>query len=498
MTRKNTIVEDLRTFVSREKNTPWLIITTLYILLAPNVDFVPALSWHDGQRIAQLVILSVAGVGVLIGCTGRPIWRSWGAYPSWICYLLGAALMLGGISIALAQHPRWAFLEWSTLVMVGVLAIAVSASWEAQDTRRETILIAAFYASALIYSIKATAMYWTMIAVGPEYGLAFSVEELFTGFSNVRFFGHVQTMLLPFLILPAILWAKTSRQRAIFLVVPALWWMLAIASGTRGSWVALVIGAATVVLLGGKSGRHWCRWQIYGVVAGAMLYMIFVLLLPSWFSQPAAFMHRGGDIISLRGRDILWGLAGDLVLQNPWFGIGPMHFANGISELGAHPHNAILQLLAEWGIPAAMLFSVVFAVGGVSWAAYVYRKTTNTILGSESLVLIAILAAITGAAAQAMVDGIIVMPVSQTLLALLCGWALGRRFGLVCAPEPLSARGSLLFRGVVLIAMVGIAVGIMPEIGHLAARESQHLLKQPEGPNPLLLPRFWLHGLITD
>lgn len=490
--------EELRALVSRERNSLWLMATTIYLLLAPNVDLVPDLGWHDGQRIAQLVLFGVAAVGILIPFTGRSIWAAMEVLPGWSRYLLGSALLTGLISCASAQYPRWALLEWSTLVMTGVLAIAVSASWRTQSTKRDGFLIIVLYVTALVYSVKAVAMYVTMLLVGPEYGLGFSVEELFTGFSNVRFFGHIQTMLLPFLILPAMWWGKTGRHRVMLLVVPAVWWMLAIASGTRGSWVALLIGAVAAVFFGGKSGREWCRWQVVSLFCGACSYIFFVILVPSWFAQPAAFMHRGADIISLRGRDVLWELCQGLLLQHPWLGIGPMHFANRISELGAHPHNAILQLMVEWGIPAAILFGIVFVAGGMFWALHVHRHTANRNPDHNSLILVALLAAMTGAGAQAMVDGVIVMPVSQTLVALICGWALGCRFGgMPASSEPAHGSGKL-FRAIVFVAVLGIVVGVTPEIGHLAERESLHLVKQPEGPNPLLLPRFWLHGLIPD
>lgn len=496
MNKNNTIFEGLRTFFLREKATPWLSVASIYILLAPNVDFVAELSWHDGQRLAQLAIFGVTGFAAFFHCIGRSIWATWDVVPNGSRYLLGLALVAGLISSVCAEYPRWAFLEWSTLVMVGVLAFAVSASWRTKNPGRDEILIIVFYATALVYSVKAATMYVTMIVAGPEYGLGFSVEELFTGFSSVRFFGHVQTMLLPFLILPVIWWGKTNGQRFAMFIVPAVWWMLAIASGTRGSWVALLAGAVAVVFLGGKTGRFWCRWQIGGLLSGAVLYVFFVLLLPTWLSLPVTYLHRNTDFLSLRGREVLWALSERLVLQHPWLGVGPMHFANRVSELGAHPHNAVLQLMVEWGIPAALLFSSVFAIGVMSWGKYVYRHTANKAPDKELLAMVSLLAAIIGAGIQAMVDGIIVMPVSQTLVALICGWALGWRLKSAQRPTaPASATG-MSFRCFVLLAMIGIVLGITPEMGHLAERERQHLIKQPEGPNPRLLPRFWLHGLI--
>jgi O-antigen ligase len=275
--------------------------------------------------------------------------------------------------------------------------------------------------------------------------------------------------------------------------------MLAIASGTRGSWVALLIGALVVLCFCGRSGRRWMRWQVGALTGGGAVYLFFIIGVPDWLAQPAAFMHRVDDIpslLSLRGRDELWQLSADLIAQNPWLGIGPMHFADHLSVLAAHPHNAIIQFMVEWGVPAALGITVVWVAGGLVWSLHVRRMTSTAEPDRQSMVLAALLAAITGASAQAMVDGVMVMPVSQTLLALLCGWALG---DYVSEKSPQASQGSsLALRGSIVAAVAVLAWSVMPELGRLEARMQAHMLMQPEGPmpNPKLLPRFWIQGWI--
>lgn len=477
---------------------PLLAAAAAYVLLAPNVDFAPDLAWHDGQRLAQLALLVLVSCAVLMPATGRPVWQTWALLPRWSRLLLGVVLILGLISSILAPLPRWALLEWSSLVLLGVLALAVAAAWREPSPVRNQILVAVFFATALTYSVKAVTMYFTMLVVGPEYGLAFTAEELFTGFTNIRFFGHVQTMLLPFLVLPVLWWGRTPGRRALLFIIPVMWWMLAIASGTRGSWVSLLIGALVALWFGGKSGLRWMRWQMGALLGGGAAYLFFIMLVPDLLARPALLMHRVDDIVSLRGRDVLWGLSAELIAQNPWLGIGPMHFAKHLSVLAAHPHNAILQFMAEWGVPAALGITVAWAAGGLAWSLHVRRMTSAVEPDRHSMVLVALLAAITGASAQAMVDGIMVMPVSQTLLALLCGWSLGEYYSArAAAYAPVALhRSSLAFRGAVVLAAVVLTWGVLPELGGLEERMQAHLRLQPEGPNPKLLPRFWVQGWI--
>jgi putative inorganic carbon (HCO3(-)) transporter len=189
-------------------------------------------------------------------------------------------------------------------------------------------------------------------------------------------------------------------------------------------------------------------------------------------------------------------LSADLIAQHPWLGIGPMHFAKHLSVLAAHPHNAILQFMAEWGVPAALGITVVWTAGGLAFGLHVRRMASVVEPDRHSMVLVALLAAITGASAQAMVDGILVMPVSQILLALLSGWALGTYFSARAATPASGHRSGLAFRGTVLVAAVILTWSVLPELGRLEERMQAHLRLQPEGPNPKLLPRFWIQGWI--
>jgi O-antigen ligase len=61
-----------------------------------------------------------------------------------------------------------------------------------------------------------------------------------------------------------------------------------------------------------------------------------------------------------RGRLELWGVAGELIIQYPMWGVGPDGFRHRLverrpDELSRDAHNYWLQLAAENGLPAAIL-----------------------------------------------------------------------------------------------------------------------------------------------
>jgi putative inorganic carbon (hco3(-)) transporter len=482
----------------RWQDAPWITgCLAAFVFLAPNVDLAPSLQWHDGQRLGQLLLLAALLCLMLRPAQWRGITDAWSCLQPWTRWAWSVAFLLGLGSSVTAALPRWALLEWGLQGLLLMVVFAVAAQRRTYGEQFDRWLLLLFFATATAYGVSSATIYLTMLLAGPSYEQAFNVLELYHGFSNVRFFGYLQTMLLPFLLLPAMWWGTTPVRRMLLWSVPLLWWMLAIGSGSRGTWVALLVGMIAVLLFAGRQGRFWARWQLAALVGGGVCYGLFVLLVPQWLAQPAVYLHRTGEIMSLSLREVLWTEALQFAWQQPWLGIGPMHFAQTASRIAAHPHNAVLQWLVEWGVPAALLLTGLCAMAGLVFAGHV-RRMVQTSTGNRVPVQVALLAALTGAAAQSMVDGILVMPVSQTLLVLLCGWAMG----LYLEERGCVAQGGLVGRivmaAVTLIAAVVVIRGIAPEIGHIAEREQAYLATYPpENPAlPNLMPRFWTQGRI--
>ena len=475
--------------------TSWaLLAVAAYVFLAPNVDFASRLTWHDGQRLAELALLGSIVLVMFISSTGHRVASIWVNVPGWSRIALYVAFALGLVSALQSQLPRWAMLEWGLFLLLLIVVLGVGAGRRAGGAHIDRWIIVVLYATAVAYVAKMVVVYVAMLTVGATYGMGFNVRDLYTGFSNIRFFGHVQTMVLPFLMLPALWWARSWLQRICLGIVPVLWWMLAVASGSRGTWVALAIGVLAVLLFGGQTGRRWIKWQMTGLVCGLFCYAVFVLLVPQLLEQPASFLHRAEDIISLSLRDVIWTAAINFAWENPFLGVGPMHFAYYANTVAAHPHNAVLQFMAEWGIPAALLFTAVFAAGGLAFAGRVRWIVTGSD-AQTGLTAVALLAALAGAGAQSMVDGILVMPVSQILLALIIGWALGLYLAGDFETVQCGALEKALGTALVVLAAGSMIYGVQPEIGRVEQREETYLAIHPDTP---LLPRFWAQGLIKE
>ena len=526
---------------------PWLALASAFVFFALNVDLAPALHSHDGQRLAQLVLLALSALLMLRPGGVRAPLQVWQGWPAGMRAALLAALLLGLVSSIRCALPRWALLECLTFLLLILLTLGVAAAWTQPGVRREPLLVAVIHVVALAYGIRSLTAYAAMLLLGPAHGSGsavahplLAIDELFPGFSNVRFFSQIQTLLLPFLLIPAMCWGRTPVQRLLLVVVPALWWMLLVASGTRGTWVAMLAGAVFAAACCGAAGRRWLAWQGLGLACGLVLHALLLVLLPLLMqpdalqSMPSGLTGLRTELATLSGRDALWAAAVALIAEHPLLGIGPMQFAHQVSTIGAHPHNALLQFAVEWGVPAAVLITGAVAAAGLRWLCHLRQQLLSAQPDCGTLVSVALAAAIIGAAVQSQVDGTLVMPVSQVTLALLAGWALGRsleprKTGQGIAPglaadtskeasggrsretpgdtskvraqrlEPAPARGraeGLVMRVLAALSVLGLLAAVAPEVGRLQQRELEHLQSLQPGNGPRLLPRYWTQGWI--
>lgn len=484
-----------RCFSADLGDIPWIVVGVGgYIFLAPNVSISLEFHWHDSQRIGQLVTLfMVCFVVLLQPSSTRSLLDVWEKVGVWVRASLASAFTLGLISSLMAPVVRWSLLEWGMLWLLLIVAFGVAAQRREFGDQLDRPLVLLLLATATAYAVTSCTVYLTMLVVGPF----FNVRELFPGYSNVRFFGHIATMLMPFLLLPSMWWGNNFLRLAFLWIVPVVWWILVLASGTRGTWIALLVGVIVVSISCGRVGWTWVKWQVWGLLCGLLGYVVFIWAIPQMLAQPTWFIHRTEDIISLSMRDILWTKAAEFAAQNPLLGVGPMHFAYFVREIAAHPHSAVFQWASEWGVPAALLLTGVCAFGGWAFLGYVCRSCQMA-CDSKAMLKVALLAALTGASAQALVDGILVMPVSQTLLSLLCGWAIGMRVA-DCSLPVGRARGRW-FRFATVIAALAVACGVGPDIGRIEEREQNYLQAHPQidPALPRLLPRFWTQGWIED
>lgn len=418
--------------------------------------------WHDQQRIAQLVFLCL----IALTCFFTPLPR----FSLWSDFCLVFIFSIGLVSCFLADYPGWAFYEW--VRYLGLMLVVLFFA----SVGRDVVFLRAFFAFMVFAGL------FCLLSFFSSYLFAFlsgvnNVDPmiLFSGFSHPRFLGQFQVMLLP--VLAALILSFRSRR----------WWLIGLLVLLSGHWcIVIALGGRGVVLMLAVSHLLlllvcWRWWsmvfvQMLGALIGVALYSLFFVLVP----HVAQLDVWGITILrtGLSARDVLWADAWSLFLQNPWLGAGPMHFSSLPDVIAAHPHNVIMQWLAEWGLPATLcMISLIFL--GMCGLFLRVRARESSVLD------VGLAVSVVAALLLAQLSGVFVMPYAETWLAVLVGFAL--------AKSNVGREGWGRWRWLPsLLVTVSVLWILFHDVPGLMAREIRYM----DDHSGIWVPRFWLQGKI--
>lgn len=453
------------------------------IIVLPAFQVLPVrgLEPYDAHRLVQVGVL-VAGALAMVAHRElrQEAAKSWRRLPGWARLGLLAVGGLGLASALQAAVPVMALLEWGHLVLLWLLALLVAAAFRGWGERGDRLLLAVVLISAGCYLLRFGAT--TLVHLGwglpawPESGL---------GFSHPRFFNQYQSWVLPLLVVPLIWRGASVWLKRGALLATVCFWMLLFGTGGRGTLVALGLAGLTLALLMGRPGRRWLFVQLGAAGAGLLLFLA---------GHAQGWIASGGllarNVLTDSGRLAMWRHAWELMEQHPWLGVGPMHFAYAPYGSGlAHPHSVLFQWLAEWGVPATLVLGALVMIGMLHWLGYARRRVRHAGTDFEGAMRVGLTASLVAGSTHALISGVVVMPVSQLLLAVIIGRLLAELPAHRTEQQPTWSR-----RGIALAAVVGLlamAPALIRDLSALTERKEQYF----EATGSLRLsPRYWQQG----
>lgn len=454
-----------------------LLSTILYFLVfQTSTQF----NGYDEKRIIEVVILILSLLSVTLNT--RLLSLITGSHS-----LIILVLILGLLSSFFAPSPEFSFIEVS--MYAGLWALAIYTAMLTVTASNEKVII---YFSCAI-SIAAI-VYLLSFFVGY---IAFLVEDypqepwhLFRGYANIRFFNQFQVWVFSLLTLLYFeIPINLAKFKKVLLVIIALWWMLLFLSASRAALLSLLTAWLVIAVVYGRSSLRFVKVQFYSGIIGLGLYLVFFVLLPfvSHDHEPAVELVRSG----IPGRLLLWQSAIELSLQNPILGVGPMHFA-WYPNLHAHPHNSILQWLAEWGVIATSLLLWVFLTGAYKWHQKFNKGTIAVFTKQKAHVVIALAASSSAGLFYSLASGVFVMPQSQIMLAITVGMMLGLyvKQHSDCSVSFVRDKAYLLHRSMFAGFLLLLIVSISPTLFN---RLDKNYLPDFAAMK-VITPRLWLHG----
>ncbi|MGJ5773052.1 O-antigen ligase family protein [Pseudomonas aeruginosa] len=417
-----------------------LLLLISILLLSPIVYCGVSDNWHDQQRILQLVVLSGSSL-LLLFSFPLPFARRM------VQVTLLVILGLGSVSAFLSANPSWAFKEWSVFagLMLFSFNISVSPEWVRRAAIWGLVVLGGFFCYQFLLSYLA-AFVSGLRELNPR--------VLLSGFSNVRTMGQFQAMLLL-----------------------AIQWCISFALAGRGLWLGFAVAHLALCWIG-PVGRRFLIVQLSAAFVGLALYFLLMVALPTWLGIDMTLMSGMRSGLSLR--DVLWRDAWGMFVAHPLLGVGPMHFSAVPNSVGAHPHQMLLQWFAEWGGVAGLLVVGLMILGLLRGARYL-REQGDPMDAGLWLALVSVLV-------LAQVDGVFVMPFTQTVLALLVGIAMAR-WSKPVVPSPAQR---WLCRGLAVVVIVVLGRVLLLEVPGLTAAEERYLEIHGGGE----APRFWIQGWI--
>lgn len=492
MQQKNMAIVEIR---GRLSVGPFLsvLFCCLYISVAPHVDILPWFEAYNEKRLLELLLLIVLLGFSICNSSSRENWLSIFEYlPVRSKILLCFMATIGIVSSTQAASPRFALLEVSLFVLLFAAMICVASC--------RVHLVGLF---DKMIAIALVMMGWLCLIGFLGYylfalinGTPFSQHDLLGNFSNIRFFNQIQSWTLSLMVLPLLLFPKRSLFITILFIAVAIgWWLLVFISGGRGILISGLIAIPVTFLLFGKQAKCWFRWQVVAFTDGLVAYLLCFFLIPKIMSVDFGFFLGstiGRNMTYTADRMQLWSSAVQMVQDMPWLGIGPMNYAIKSNNIATHPHNSLLQIAAEWGLPVALIVIVIFFWGLLEWI----KISKSPPAMSDININVALFASLLTAAIYSLFCGVIVMPLSQVSLILVIGWMLGIAVrGEAGRKKKHSRLSHLLLCLFCSIAIFGVVWPIFPEVLCLEKLQAEYMKCHPAESH--FKPRFWQQGDIN-
>lgn len=393
---------------------------------------------YSAKRVAEGFLLVL---GVIVIGSSKILQKKWvyvvgsfGGEKKFYAKALMGIVIIGIISALLAVYKQHAFLLLThyfllfNLVVLCVIAYLYKPVWFEYGLLIVLGIMAGLYLTNVIISYTYS-FFIPDFPVWPSTdfvrikfdGIGYMYPEPFSNFINFRFFNHIQTWSLPLLTLlvlrlPKKYWAFSK----IAFIIACGWWVLVYASDARGTMVATFTSLIFIFIMYRKKARNWLKTHSLAAGIGLAVYLLAFKL----------FEKGGGTILTRfnnNGRFEQWEYAMDLILQNPFLGVGPMNYSIFNTEIfRAHPHNFYLQFSSEWGLIAGILLIAIIVTACFEW----YIRT-NEIIETESEnssavnTRVALTASLMAALIHGLVSGISHTPLSQIMMVLVLAWMIG-------------------------------------------------------------------------
>ena len=324
---------------------------------------------------AMVILLVPVGIGGIIGAARRRDWR--GLFPRYAGVLSGATLawmLYKSLHTTGDESSLGLWLRLSALVLLGFGALWLYRALSGDDRRRvhNMLLCGMPLALASLWLVYLMHRYAHIDLMGGDH------------FDPLTALSRGQGIIA---IMSALAWC-------VLLDRGHWWWAILLAAATFASFMPLSSNYAIVALVLALLGMLWgiaprgpglkflAAILVAGVVSVPFIAATSIQGLaddPGFVAKLKRFDPEGRLVGSVRHRLQIWDFAADRALEGPWHGWGldkSRRIPGGgtVTSLGdevmpLHPHNVVLQVWLELGVPGLVLLVLIIAYASVAGAS---------------------------------------------------------------------------------------------------------------------------------
>lgn len=456
---------------------PGVCLIGCYLMLSP--VWAPSFTReiYDCARLLQLGLLWSLALLMLIPSVAAAITRSWIALSGAARWLVSVFLGIGALSAILSGVRHAGILQIGLMAMLIGLTLFTVAAVRVSRRTSESIFAFCVSAGAALFVLK----FWLTYLIFFIEGKAFSWASPFFEFANVRFFAQYQAYALLLVTMPLIVNRLGISWRIFLYFVAASLWSIQWIFNSRALWAGVIAAAAMICLFPTKKRIRWLAEQSLLVLLGGLISLCFQG--PGTNENPTAFSIVERSNQSVNERIVLARSVVDMLKESPLVGVGPGQFGMNYSATrAAHPHNTVLQLVAEYGLIAGAA-GIALLVSLLIHSIRSLRKKTQS---DEDLITAILIAALVMGLSDSVFSGNLTMPHSQVLFFMLAGWIIGRHQAETAVLE-------IQFAPITRTAVAGVAIlaGLLTAI---LTVEYLHVLGQSYQLIADRVPNFWQFG----
>lgn len=468
----------------------------LFIILLPINATFNFYNEFDNQRIYQLLLIIYCLTFFLLDSSIRKkVIKLFYNFSFKVRYLLLSLLILSIISSFVSPLKNYAFLELSLYSSLFLLSLIIGALVQNNFKFIHSILLIVFIISSILYQ---TAFFSGYLASFIE-KIPLQWPEPFIGFSNIRFFNQYHLWLYFLISLPLLIYPQlNSTLRTILKIIAIGWAILLFISGSRGAIAAIFLTLPICAIIFKKQAYSFIKLNSWILLSGFLSSIVLFKFLPTLLSDNTNLGWRTvAQIADNSPRLYLWKLSLNYIVTHPFLGIGLMHYAYYPNSVAMHPHNSLLQWTAELGIPSVLILIMLIMWGLLVWIKRFYSNSlTSRFNNTEQQLWIVLFCTMIANLMYSLVDGVIVMPVSQVLMALIMGWMFGVYFYFSDTIEIIvDVKRNISLLLVVGITLITLMYTVMPSLMQRLDKLN-NISEIIE--TDLMYPRFWQDGKIPN